>query len=97
MTSISLLLLLNMFHFIPSHVEEVLEMTKLRQKVEGWKTYEIQLLLFFFVNVELLVLAMGKKRALLQLSAISQYDPSVIIALCTLVLIFCLTCVSKTK
>lgn len=89
------LLLLNMFHFIPNIVEEVLEMMKLRQKVEGWKTYEIQLC--FFLNVEFVVLEMGKKCALLQLSVISQHDPFAIIALCTFVLIFGLTCVSKTK
>lgn len=52
---------------------------------------------YFFLNMEFVVLEMGKKRALLQLSVISQYDPSAIIALCTFVLIFDLTCVSKTK
>lgn len=70
-------------------------MMKLMQKIEGWKTYEIQL--HFFLNVEFVVLKMGKKCALLQLSVISQHDPSAIIALGTFVLIFGLTCVSKTK
>lgn len=69
-------------------------MMKLMQII-GWKTYEIQL--HFFLNVEFVVLKMGKKCALLQLSVISQHDTSAIIALGTFVLIFGLTCVSKTK
>lgn len=78
----------------PDTVEEVLEVAELRQEVEGWKTSNP---ITFFSKCRICFLKMGKKCALMQLSVISQHDPSVVIALCTFVLIFDLTCVSKTK
>lgn len=52
---------------------------------------------YVFSKGRIRFLKMGKNRALLQRSVISQHDPSVVIALCTFVLIFDLMCVSKTK